>query len=522
MSSSAANPSPTRTSPLWWALLLLAAVATVAFLFAVSQRLLYPHELEWMEGALADHASRVADGLPLYCEPQAEHVPFLYAPLLFWLGGLGMKLGLDGVLALRLVAVLFSIGSAMLIDRWVRKETNQSVPGLVAAGLFFAGYGWLAWWYDLARNDSLFVFLCLATSYQLRHGGKHNWLWAGLLAATALLAKQSTLMWLPAVGVGALLWNWRVAIRFGLVSVAAMGASIGLLHLFSDGWSTLYLFQMPQHHGWVGDRKLGFWTEDIVPMTPLVALGLFGFLAGVRAATGKWLYLAAFGSGGIACSWLSRMHVGGFDNVMMYGFASACVLGPIAAAHSCKVMRIVGPVVLIVQFAWLGYEAWQRSPSVTLLPSAAHRKAHDELRAVVEAQDGPVWIPAHGHIAYRAGKGTGAHGQAIFDVMQMLPKLPTGLFDLSALADPTKLAHLPERGREALAALIANPVKALAEKRFAAILVDKVGAEGFEVLFGAGLPGYVRQPGFAIGEPTGIKPLLGRAAHSPYMYQRRK
>ncbi len=49
-------------------------------------------------------ASRVADGLPLYCEPQAEHVPFLYAPLLFWLGGLSMKFGLDGIVALRLIA----------------------------------------------------------------------------------------------------------------------------------------------------------------------------------------------------------------------------------------------------------------------------------------------------------------------------------------------------------------------------------------------------------------------------------
>ena len=522
MSSSAATSSPNRTSPLWWALLLLAAIATIAFLFAVSQRLFYPHELEWMEGALADHASRVADGLPLYCEPQAEHVPFLYAPLLFWLGGLGMKFGLDGILALRLIAVAFSIGSALLIGHWVRKETNKSVPGLVATGLFFAGYGWLAWWYDLARNDSMFVFLCIATTYQLRHGGKRNWLWAGLLATLALLAKQSALMWLPVVGVGALLWDWRVAIRFGLVSVVAMSASIGLLHLATDGWSTLSLFQMPQHHGWVGDRKLGFWTEDMVPMLPLLVLGLAGFATGLRDGTGKWPYLAAFCSGGIACSWMSRMHVGGFDNVMMYGFASACVLGPIAACHASKVMRIAGPIALIVQFGWLGYAAWQRSPSVTLIPPTSHQKAHDELRAVVEAQNGPVWVPGHGHIAYRAGKGTGAHGQAIFDVMQMLPKLPDGMFDLAALADPAKLAHLPERGREALAALIANPVKALAEKRFAAIIIDKNPADSFAQLFAAGMAGYVRKPGFIISEPAAIKPLLGYPAHSPYLFERRK
>ena len=494
----------------------------MVFLYAVSQRLLYPHELEWMEGALADHASRVADGLPLYCEPQAEHVPFLYAPLLFWLGGLGMKLGLDGILALRLIATLFSVGSAVLIGLWVRKETALAVSGLVASGIFVAGYGWLAWWYDLARNDSLFVFLCLATTYQLRHGGRRQWLWAGLLATLALLAKQSALMWLPAVGVGAMCWNWRIAIKFGLIAVTAMSASIGILHLASDGWSTLYLFQMPQHHGWVGHRKLGYWTQDIVPMLPLVALGLAGFATGLRSNAGNALYLAAFGCGGIACSWLSRMHVGGFENVMMYGFASACVLGPIAASRGSGVMRIIGPSVLILQFSWLGYEAWQRSPSVTLFPTAAHRKAHDELRAYVSAQSGPVWIPAHGHISYRAGNGTGAHGQAIFDIMQMLPKLSDGMLDFSALADPSKLAHLPKRGREAVSALVDNSNKALSELRFAAIVIDEVGANPFAALFATGMSGYARKPGFVISEPTAIKPLLGYDAHSPYVFEPRK
>ena len=62
---------------------------------------------------------------------------------------------------------------------WVKRETGKVLPGLVAIGLFFAGYGWLAWWYDLARNDTLFVFLCLATSYQLRYGGNWRWLWVG-------------------------------------------------------------------------------------------------------------------------------------------------------------------------------------------------------------------------------------------------------------------------------------------------------------------------------------------------------
>src|SRR5690606_5656661 len=300
-----------------------------------------------------------------------------------------------------------------------------------------------------------FVFLCLATTYQLRHGGRRQWLWAGLLATLALLAKQSTLMWLPAVGVGALCWNWRVALRFGVTAIVAMTASITVMHLVSDGWSTLYLFQMPQHHGWVGDRKLGYWTQDIVPMLPLVVLGIIGFVVTVRTSHKHALYLAAFGCGGIMCSWLSRMHVGGFDNVMMYGFAGACVLGPIAATQPSRILRIACPLLLLAQFAWLGYEAWARSPSKTLLPCAAHRTAHEELREFVKAQAGPVWIPGHGHIAYREGKGTSAHGQAIFDVLQMLPAGPGG-FDLSKLADTSQLDYLSRREQQTLDAVMAN------------------------------------------------------------------
>lgn len=504
---------------LWWPVLACAAAAVALFAWAVAQRLPYPFELEWMEGAMVDHASRIADGLPLYTAPGPEHVPFLYAPLLFWLGGLAMKVGVPGLLALRLIALGGTVGSALLIGHWVRRETGRSVAGLSAVGLFIAGYGWLAWWYDLARNDTLFVFFCLACGYQLRHGTQRQWLWAALLATGALLAKQSAVMWLPAVGVGALLVDWRTALRFGVATAVASGIALGWLHLASDGWSTFYLFEMPRHHGLDGSRKLGFWTQDVVPMLPLLVLGLAGFVAQWRAGQrANALYLAAFGSGALLTSWFSRLHVGGFDNVMMYGFAGACVLGPIAAANTGRVLRLAGPVLLLVQFAWLGQIAWARG-TATLLPSPAHRHAHEQLAAFTAAQPGPVWIPGHGGISYRAGKGTGAHGQAIFDVLQALPKLPDGMFDLSALTDRSKLAGLPKRIQEAIASLLDRTNAALRERHFAAIVIDEVGAGAFLAVFAQGLAAdtYERRPGSLLDEPGAIAPLLGYDVHSPYV-----
>ena len=204
---------------------------------------------------------------------------------------------------------------------------------------------------------------------------------------------------------------------------------------------------------------------------------------------------------------------------------------PEKLASEVRWLRSAACGLLTLQFVWLGYEAYQRGVD-TLFPSAAHERAHDELRATVEAQDGAVWIPGHGHIAYRAGKGTGAHGQAIFDVLQLLPKLPDGMFDLAALNDPAKLQHLRPRAQQALQALMANTTTAPAEQRFAALVIDEVGAGVFPVLFGAGMIGpdgrfgteddpYRRAPGHAVKQPTAVRPLLGYEVHTPYLMLRR-
>jgi hypothetical protein len=528
-----ADRQPTTLRAVWGMLLVASALATGWFVFGVAHRLGYPHELEWMEGAMVDHASRVADGLPLYCEPGPDHVPFLYAPLLFWLGGTAIALQLDGLLALRLIATVATVGAALLIGHWVRRETGRVGPGLVAVGLFLAGYGWLAWWYDLARNDGLFVLAMLGAGYQLRHGAARRWLWAGALATLAFLAKQSALMWLPALTVGALCHDWRAALRFVAATAAGIGGAVLALHLVSDGWSTFFLFEMPSHHGWNGDRKLAFWTEDLLPLLPLLALGLVGFACRVRGPQrGAALLLAAFGSGGLLTSWLSRLHVGGFDNVMLYGFAAACVLGPAAGAPDRPWLRWLVPALLLAQFTWLGQAAWSRAPRRTLLPTAAHAAAHAALATFVAAQPGPVWIPAHGGITRRLGKGTGAHGQAIFDLLQALPKDAAGMLDLSALTDRSRLAHLSPRVQRAIAAFIDRTNAALRARRFAAVVVDEVGAHAFAPLFAQGLAGvdgqlgtdddpYVRDANSLLPDPQAIRPLLGYDVHTPHVWRRR-
>src|SRR5437016_5947719 len=84
-----------------------AVVAVLAIIVVCSRiafRIGYPFELEWMEGAMVDHAARVRAGLPIYCAPTPEHVAFLYTPLLYQLGALVSLVTGQGFLALRLVS----------------------------------------------------------------------------------------------------------------------------------------------------------------------------------------------------------------------------------------------------------------------------------------------------------------------------------------------------------------------------------------------------------------------------------
>lgn len=525
--------APTTGTPLaerlLWALALaLAALAAVQFLGLAAVRIPYPFEVEWMEGAMVDHASRIADGLPLYCAPGPEHVPFLYAPLLFWLGGFLMKLGVPGLLALRCIAAGATLATVMLIGHWVRRETGRVVPGLCATGLFLAGYGWLFWWYDLSRNDSLFLLSTLGCAYALRHGGNRRWLSAGLLAGVAVLAKQSALMWLPAIGVGALLHDWRNALKFAAVGIGAIALSLGGMHLATDGWSTFYLFEMPSHHGIEGSRKLGFWTEDLLPMLPLVLLGGIAFVARCQQGEPRQaLYLAAIGSGGLVTSYLSRLHVGGFDNVMMYGFAAACILGPAAAHAAARWAKLMVPGVLVVQFGILGAISIARDPLRTALPSKAHQQAHEQLLAYVQAQPRDVLIPGHGGISARAGKATGAHGQAIFDLLSVLPRNAIGGMDLPVLVDPARLAQLPAKAQAALVSFRDGVTTALLSQRYSAIVLDELIGQEFQYLFLIGLAGPDGQLGTAddtyrrraeplLRDGPALNPLVGFTVHSPY------
>ena len=78
------------------------------------------------------------------------------------------KLTGPGFVPLRLVSLVSSLGTAWIVHLFVRRETGRVVLGAIAAGIFLATWRTSGLYFDVARLDSLFTFLLLASLYQLR------------------------------------------------------------------------------------------------------------------------------------------------------------------------------------------------------------------------------------------------------------------------------------------------------------------------------------------------------------------
>jgi len=104
---------------------IVAIAFILGFLLLAVHRMLYPFELEWMEGATVDHVARLMGGQQIYMEPTIDWVPFRYAPLYYYVSTLASKIFGVGFLPLRLVSIISTIGSLTLIYLYVWRETRR-------------------------------------------------------------------------------------------------------------------------------------------------------------------------------------------------------------------------------------------------------------------------------------------------------------------------------------------------------------------------------------------------------------
>src|ERR1019366_5947973 len=182
--------------PLLHLLWLPLALALIGFfLYAVAGRIGYPYPLEWLEPATSDTVARILRGLPIYCAPSYEFVASMKTPLYdYVVASVSSIFGTDRV-AGRLVSVLSTGGVCFLLWRFIHREGASGIWALFGVALFLATYNISRQWYDIARLDTLFLFVLVAAAYALRFWrGAAGAAGAGVLLAAAYFTKQTVLL----------------------------------------------------------------------------------------------------------------------------------------------------------------------------------------------------------------------------------------------------------------------------------------------------------------------------------------
>jgi 4-amino-4-deoxy-L-arabinose transferase-like glycosyltransferase len=433
-----------------WALLALALAFVATYLAIAPARIAYPFELEWMEGACVDHVRRVLAGQPLYVAPSVDFVPFVYPPLYFWLSAALAKLTGIGFLPLRLLSFVSSLGCFALIFLMVRKQTRSALAGIAGAGLFAACYPISGFWYDIARVDMLSLVLLLGAIHLVQLDRRWPFhLLAGVLLAVAFLAKQIALAAALPVMLFALIFQRGRGLVFTATSLMLSAASALVLDHVSGGWYRYYVFDLPRQHEIDAAAAVGFWTSDMLAAVPIgLALAILGVARMWRTDRRSALLWGAVLIGAVGASWTGRAHSGGYNNVLIPGYAAISIvfaLGVQAATQSANPRRglLLSAVYLlcIAQFLRLAYDPRQQ------LPTAADRRAGEDLVAAMRAIPGDIYLPYHGYLPTLAGKRSYAHAMAIWDVAR-------------------------GRNERATAKLLSEITGAIRQQRFAAVIVD--------------------------------------------------
>jgi hypothetical protein len=440
------------------AVLVAGATLTALFVYVVGARIGFPFELEWMCGSVVDHVDRVRAGLPVYTEPTTRWIPYLYPPLFYWLGA---ALG-GGFVACRAISLAAALAQAACIA-WIAKRNGATrYWSIVAVLMFFAAYFYVGYWYDLERSDTLCAALVLVAAVVLQarpstagaidsEGESAGVLSAcrpiaaGVTLGAAFFAKQQALPFAVAA-VAALLVQrqYKGAIALAAAAAAIIAGGTRWQDAGSGGWFSYYVWKMPAAHG-IDTRLLGDVLDYDVPRGAVLIAATLGcgaviardFLRGQK----QQILLGAMLAAGFVSAFASRLHIGGWINVLQFWTSFACPAAAVVATRAeswLTASRFARHAAVVSYAAIAQFALWVHSPAERV-PNGALRANTERFLADIDRlrKDGEVLVVGRGHVTD-----------------------PTH-FQMSALADVARFSGSP-----------ADLLQAIRERRLAAIVDD--------------------------------------------------
>ena len=446
-----------------WVIIALPALFQVFLLStAITGRLMYPYDLEWMEGGMLHHAQRIHGGLGIYVAPSIEFIPYLYTPLYPSLLALfGGAFGFSYTLG-RAFSVLALIGIAVVAAVSIanpRHEHARRAPAYagvtIALGLFAAAYPFMEGWYDLVRADTLFLFMVTAAIAGLPRWAAtgsgirgHGRVAAGaVLLALAFFCKQTGIIYVAFGGLIVLVVAWRRVPAYVLMAGSIGLGGTWLLQRTTDGWFWIYIQKIHQAHDFNWDR---FWKsfENILwqfpAMTMVIAAGLVVVLVTViwrrklpRATHPLLLWSSTFAVSTLlgAIGWGTEFaHFNAYMPAFLHGALAAgaaipAIYGCARSLHGrrngAEAVSTLLALGAAVPLALACYE--HRWDPKKFMPTQRDVAAGDRLIARIRGIEGDVWMPSHPWYLVLAGKSPRAHRMGVKDVTWRQTRTVDGL-----------------------------------------------------------------------------------------------
>lgn len=396
----------------------LAAWYIAAFVGVALLSLHYPFQLEWMEGQTIDIMQRLNNGLPFYAKPSLEYVSFIYTPLYYYVAAFLAKLTVVDFFPARLLSILSTLGTMALLYGWVCKEGGRKRDGLIAAGLFAGTYTLSGRWFDVSRIDNFWVFLTIAALFLLYHyRSKISVVAASGLFIAAFFTKQSALFIIVPALLGMFLIDGRRTLCCGVMAAAGIGIGCAWLEWASEGWFSFYVFSVPAGHGMEKRMIVDFWTKDLARqmglLCVLIAPALWQIACTDRKKAGFYIALLI---GFISCSYISRLHWGGWLNVLIPLHVVLALMAGLSLRYWQQrpqaYVQWLCAALLFAHMLRLFYNP------VLLVPTHESAEKGQRFLQQISQVDGDIFMSEIQFVQTRVGKKSYTFGMAGYDVLR--------------------------------------------------------------------------------------------------------
>lgn len=417
--------------PLQFLLIGIAVVFFLAFIITAFSNLFFPFQLEWLEGLMVNGVERVLAGKKLYPAPSLEFIPPIYPPFYFYLSAFISKIIGQGFLPLRLVSFLASLGSFFFIFLLVKKETKNNFYSFLSSALFAATY-FISYWFDLARVDSLFLFLLLAGVYLIRFPSSLNsYLLAGILISLSFLTKQTAFVIFLPLLLYSFLENKKGSFLLIGTFILVAGPVSLLFNYFHQGWYFFYVFDLPFQHPLEKNMFINFWVKDLFLFLPIASLLALFFLISKSLKSDKKTFLFYFllTIGLIFSSLIGRLKVGGAINTLiptyliliisiLFGLSLDKIFKSIKMTpfYLPKFSEILIYFFCLSQFVLLFFYSYHIINSYYSLRQK-YLESGEILLKEISKIEGEVFLPAYGYLPRLVQKKTYLHAGSILDIL---------------------------------------------------------------------------------------------------------